>query len=165
MPIIPGWAGLDRMATSHQLQRPALHRPCLLCRLDVVDASRAQQRALQLDGAEQQAEPAEALLRFNPRSAEQVTVLQTEMAASKAAAQAAAEAAARHIDALTIDLIRSDARCQELQSAHVEVLSFDTTLCLHSHWTLALPFSVWLSTRYGSLLAGINVSRLRLVTG
>jgi len=92
-------------------------------------------------------------------SAEQVIVLESEIAASKAAAQAAAESAARDIAALTTDLIRSDARCQELQSAHVEVLTFDKTLCLHSHWTLVLPLSCLPYTRYNdSYLASMCLS-------
>ena len=53
--------------------------------------------------------------------AEQVTVLETEMATSKAAAQAAAEAAAHDIACLSTALMRTEARCNELQTAHGEV--------------------------------------------
>ena len=43
------------------------------------------------------------------------------MATSKAAAQAAAEAAAQDVAALSTALMRSEARCQELQAARSEV--------------------------------------------
>ena len=50
-----------------------------------------------------------------------MTAFERELASSKAAAQAAAEASAQDVAALSTVLMRSEARCQELQAARSEV--------------------------------------------
>ena len=82
------------------------------------------------------------------------------MAISKAAAQAAAEAAAHDIAALSTDLIRSEARCREMQFAHVEVRYQSEKRCCESKssYLTSCPITcrtaIWATVFHLQLLSG-----------